>query len=175
MGSPGVLGVSGKEPTAAKREEKEGQGVDLLKSELDNLRTNFDFLKEKGAIPSDQEGGLSNAQAWSKNTGLGQLGGRILGTQEQTVRNQIQSSRLRLLNAIKNATGMSAQQLNSNAELKIWLDSMTNLEGSYESNIGIINSIEKAFAGPKRRATDKPGMPSPTDIDAEIARRRGGK
>ena len=164
IGSPGVLGVSGKEPTTAKRDEKEGQGKELLKSELDNLRTYFKTLLDKGAITSDKEGGLSNAQAWVRNTGVGQLGGRILGTQEQSARNEIQSARLRLLNAIKTATGMSAQQLNSNAELKTWLDSMTNLEGSYESNMGIVDAIEKAFSsGPKRRATD--AEPKPKVVD----------
>lgn len=163
LGSPGVIGISGKEPVAAKREEKEGQGKELLKSELDNLRTHFKTLFDKGAITSDAEGGLSNAGAWVRNTAVGQLGGRILGTQEQSARNEIQSSRLRLLNAIKNATGMSAQQLNSNAELKTWLDSLTNMEGSYESNMGIIDAIDRAFMTPRRRASDS--APAPRVVD----------
>ena len=170
VGDVGVLGVSGKEPTFAKRSEKEDQGKELLKNELDNLRTHFKTLKDKGAVTSDKDGGLSNLQSWARNTSVGQLGGRMFGTEEQSARNEIQSSRLRLLNAIKNATGMSAQQLNSNAELKTWLDSMTSMTGSYESNKGIIDSIEKAFLNPKRRASDE--IPDEPPLGA--VRPRGG-
>ncbi len=171
LGDAGVLGVSGKEPTAAKREEKEGQGADHLKTEVANLKAHFKTLFDKGAIPSDKEGAMTNVQAWARNTGVGQLGGRMFGTEEQTARNEIQSARLRLMNAIKNATGMSAQQLNSNMELKTWLDSMTNLQGSYESNIGILDSLEKSFGSPKRRAADK--NPSPDEPPPGAVRPRG--
>ena len=145
LGAPGVVGVSGKEPTFAKREEKEAQGKELLRSELENLRTDFDLLYKKGAIPSSAGGTLSNVGAWARGTTVGQLGGRMIASEEQDARNRIQSARLRLLNAIKNATGMSGQQLNSNVELQTWLDSMTSLTGSYESNMGIIDAIENAF------------------------------
>lgn len=145
VGAPGVIGIAGKEPAAAKREEKEGQGKELLKTELDNLREHYRVLNESRAIPSSERGAGSNAAAWVQGSAVGQLGGRIIGTKEQDARNQIQSGRLRIMNAIKNATGMSAQQLNSNIELKTWLDSLTSLTGSYESNIGIIDAIEQAF------------------------------
>lgn len=163
VGAPGVIGIAGKEPVTAKREEKEGQGKELLKSEIDNLRVLFDELDKTKAIPSSERGALSNAASWLQNTTVGQMGGRIIGSKEQDARNQIQSSRLRLLNAIKNATGMSAQQLNSNAELKTWLDSLTNMEGSVESNKAILDQIENAFlkggkvgASPAAAQSDEP-------------------
>ena len=78
----------------------------------------------------------------------------MLGTKEQDARNAIQSSRMRLLNAIKNATGMSAQQLNSNIELQTWLQSLTDVNRSYESNIEILDKIEKGFAAQKQKPSD---------------------
>ncbi len=152
LGDPGVLGVAGREPGAAKRAEKEEQGVDHLKSEIDNLRGYYNILKEAEAIPSSEKGSLSNIWAWTKGSTAGQIGGRMLGTKEQDARNAIQSSRMRLLNAIKNATGMSAQQLNSNIELQTWLQSLTDVNRSYESNVEILDKIESTFAKPKAKA-----------------------
>lgn len=149
LGSPGVFGVSGKEPVAAKREAQEGLGKDLLRTELDNLRVHYGVLNDARAIPSEDRGAASNAAAWVQGSTIGQIGGRVIGTKEQGARNQIQSARLRILNAIKSATGMSARQLDSNTELKTWLDSLTSMTGSYESNVGIIDAIENAFLSGK--------------------------
>lgn len=145
VGSQGVLGISGKEPSFAKKAEKEGQGKELLATELENMKQHYVNLKDLGGMPSSEQGGLSNAMSWVQSSGAGQLGGRILGTKEQDERNSIKATRLRLLNAIKNATGMTAQQMNSNVELKTWLDSLGDPTQSYESNMSIIGSIEDAF------------------------------
>src|SRR3990172_5392463 len=83
LGSPGVIGIAGKEPGYAKRQEKEKQGVDHLKSELDNLRGYYKTLLDADAIPSSAKGSVSNVWAWTKGSTAGQLGGRILGTKEQ--------------------------------------------------------------------------------------------
>lgn len=152
----GVIGVSGKEPTAAKREEKAAEGKDLLKSELDNLREHYRVLNDARAIPSSDRGLLSNVASSIQASAPGQIAGRVTGTKEQDARNQIQSSRLRVMNAIKNATGMSAQQMNSNVELKTWLDSLTDPSKTYESNIGIINAIEDAFVKGKGKTITQP-------------------
>lgn len=164
LGSAGVLGVSGKEPSLAKKDEKEGQGKELLATELDNMRQHYTTLKELGGMPSSDSGTLSNAMAWTQSSGAGQLGGRIFGTKEQDERNAIKSTRLLLMNAIKNATGMSAQQMNSNVELKTWLDSLGDPTQSYESNMEIIKNIEESFikgAGKKPNpvAPSSPSLP----------------
>jgi hypothetical protein len=80
-----------------------------------------------------------------------------MGSEVQSIRNNIKSSRLLLLNAIKQATGMSAQQLNSNMELQAWLDAVTNPDNDYESNTAILNNIktwvEQASGGGGMAAT----------------------
>lgn len=157
LGDVGVLGVSGKEPGAAKREEGKEKAGDLLKSELDNLRMDYKALNDAKAIPSSERGSMSNVAAWTQASTVGQLGGRMTGTKEQDARNRIQSARLRVMNAIKNATGMSAQMLNSNVELKTWLDSLTDPSKTYETNVGIIDAIEQAYLkGGKSSGTGPP-------------------
>jgi hypothetical protein len=155
----GVLGASGKTQAIVAKEEKQSSAKESLKSELDNLRASFDTLKSSGGVTSSASGTLDNVLASIRSSTPGQIAGRVVGTKDQDARNSIQSARLRLLNDIKNATGMSAQSLNSNIELKTWLDSLTNLSNSYESNMAIIDAIEEKYVkgGGARAATQPSG------------------
>lgn len=145
-GAPGVIGASGKEPTAAKAEVKAEAGKTQLMDVLDNLRASYGRLDQARAIPSTQRGGLSNIANYTAATGIGQTLGRAVGTEAQKDRDVISSSRLQLLNAIKQATGMSAQQLNSNVELQTWLKAVTDPSQSIEAVDEILNNIENSYA-----------------------------
>lgn len=141
----GVVGISGKEPVAAKREEKEGMGKETLRNTLDDLRSMYMQLDELKAISNTGRSAPSNAANYVATSGVGQGVGKMLGTDAQTIRDKIKSSRLQLLNAVKSATGMSAQQLNSNMELQTWLQAVTDPGQSYQTNIGIIDNLENAY------------------------------
>jgi hypothetical protein len=140
--APGVIGVAGKEPTAAAKEQKIMGAEEALKGELDNLRFAYGKLNEAKAIPSTERSGLSNLGSSAQASDTGQFFGKVFGTTEQSLRDNIKSSNLRLLQSIKNATGMSAQELNSNMELKTWIDSLTDPKTAYETNIKNIDNIE---------------------------------
>ena len=144
-GSPGVIGVAGKEPSAALRINKAEQGKTQLADDLDNLRASFQTLDQMRSIPSTERGALSNVASGVASTGLGQKAGQLFGTEAQVERDVINSARSRLVNSIKNATGMSAQQLNSNVELQTMLKSISDPGQSYQSAIRIIDDIEKAY------------------------------
>jgi hypothetical protein len=169
-----VIGVSGKEPAAAAREAKAAVGKNELASELDNIRIAYDNLNQMRAIPSTGRNVLSNIAAGTAASGVGQAVGRLAGTPEQTERDVIKSGRLRLVNAIKNATGMSAQQLNSNVELKNMLDSVTDPSQSIETVNRILNQIQETYltgAAPSmgRPAAAKPAARSPAPAAAKPA------
>ena len=68
------------------------------------------------------------------------------GTKEQTERDVIQSSRNLLFTAVKNATGKTTGELNSNVEFRTWLDALTDPSRSIESNKTILENIEKFVA-----------------------------
>lgn len=140
--APGVIGVAGKEPTAAAKEQKIMGAEEALKGELDNLRFAYGKLNEAKAIPSTERSGVSNLGSSAQASDTGQFLGKVFGTTEQSLRDNIKSSNLRLLQSIKNATGMSAQELNSNMELKTWIDSLTDPKTAYETNIKNIDNIE---------------------------------
>jgi hypothetical protein len=160
-----VIGVSGKEPAAAAREAKASVGKNELASELDNIRAAYENLNQMRAIPSTGRNVLSNIAAGTAASGVGQTLGRLAGTPEQTERDVIKSGRLRLVNAIKNATGMSAQQLNSNVELKNMLDSVTDPSQSIETVNRILDQIQETYltgAAPSmgRSAAARPAAPA---------------
>jgi len=145
VGSPGVLGVSGKEPGAATRQVKTEAGKSQLADDLSNLRASFLALDKMQSIPSTQRGALSNITSGISASGIGQRAGQLLGTEAQVERDVINSARSRLVNSIKNATGMSAQQLNSNVELQTMLRSISDPGHSIQAALRIIDDIEKAY------------------------------
>ena len=186
-GSSGVIGTAGKEPSAALRENKAEAGKTLLSDEIENLRTSLQTLNAARAIPSTERNLLSNALAATSASGIGQTLGRTFGTAEQTERDVISSAKLRLVNAIKQATGMSAQQLNSNVELTTMLKSLSDPSQSIEANLRNLDSIEKAYVnsneGIKRpnapAAAPKANVPAPKGSaysnmsDADIKKQLG--
>jgi len=144
-GSPGVIGVAGKEPSAALRTNKVEAGKSQLADDLDNLRTSFQTLNDLRAIPSTERGVMSNIGSATAASGIGQMLGRATGTEAQVERDVINSARQRLVNSIKNATGMSAQQLNSNVELQTMLKSISDPGQSIQAAMRIIDDIEAAY------------------------------
>ena len=145
VGSPGVIGISGKEPSAAKRASVEDEGREQFRSIIDDLRVNFDKLKEMRAITSTERGPISNVATALETTGVGQVASRAVGGKAQAIRDEISSSRSMLLSALKKVTGKSASELNSNVELRTFLDSISDPSKSYESAINILDNMEKTY------------------------------
>jgi hypothetical protein len=170
-----VIGVSGKEPAAAAREAKAAVGKNELSSELDNIRAAYNNLNEMRAIPSTGRNVLSNIAAGTASSGVGQAVGRLAGTPEQTERDVIKSGRLRLVNAIKNATGMSAQQLNSNVELKNMLDSVTDPSQSIETVNRILDQIQETYLNGAAPAMGRPAAAKPAARPSAAAPAGKGK
>jgi hypothetical protein len=152
IGSPGVIGASGKTPKAAEVSMKQEQGRSDASNILDTLRTAYDELDRMRAIPSEQRGTISNVLAGVAATGVGQTAGRMVGTKEQTQRDIIASARNQLFAAVKNATGLSAQNLNSNVEFTTWLNSLTDPSRSIEANRAILENMERFIASGGKRS-----------------------
>jgi len=142
-----------------KEAAKEVAGAEAFEGVIGEMESAYDQLDRMGAIPSTRRSAAENLAISTRTSGAGQMLGRAAGTPEQSLRNEIQSARLRLLQGIKAATGMSAQELNSNVELQQWLDSVTNPANDVESNRKILNSIRTFVA--KRAGREAPAAPPP--------------
>ena len=161
------------EDKAGKETAKDVAGAEAFQGVIDEMRTAYNELDRLNAIPSSQRRtAAENLGIYATETsGLAQMAGRATGTPAQSLRNQVQSARLRLLQGIKAATNMSAQELNSNVELQQWLDAVTNPANDIESNMAVLNSIENFVAtksGKQMSAKPKPKPEAPpsSSIDA---------
>lgn len=160
--------------------DQKAQNIDIGRENLTTLVTGlkdkYNVLKESGGITST-ENGLSNIPAYLSSTEAGQATGRFFGTQNQSDRNKIATSRPLLLQAIAKATGMSSKQMDSNVELQMYLRAATDPKLDYESNIYALDQLQTLYGmgGAAPVAVGGGNMPSASDIAAERARRQGNK
>jgi hypothetical protein len=131
-----------------KKQEKtdvKTQAKQQLSDIVGQLKTSYDTLLEGGGITSTSTGGRENIGAKMGTSAVGQFMGSALGTKNQEQRQVIEQTRPLLLNLIKEATGMSASQMNSNAEMQMYLKAATDPKLSYEANVTALQNLDKTF------------------------------
>lgn len=177
MGSPGVVGIAGKEPAAAKQAEGIDAGRATVSELVGTLRGYYDALAEAGDIADPSQGAVANTLARVQSSAVGQAVGSALGTKSQSQRESIEMTRPLLLNAIRSATGMSARQMDSNRELQLYLAAATDPTKGYSANIRALEMLDKLYGigggagGAKPAAKAPAGVPDQAAIDAELKRR----
>lgn len=132
----------------AKEEEKvttKQEAKQQLSDTVSQLKQNYDELLKGGGITSTTATGRENIGAKLSTSGVGQLVGGAVGTKNQEQRQTIEQTRPLLLNLIKTATGMSAQQMNSNAEMNMYLKAATDPTLTYEANMTALKNLDKMF------------------------------
>jgi hypothetical protein len=132
-----------------------GIGKETVNTLIGGLKDEYSKLLSKGGITSTAQPAISNIPAAIGSSGVGQMTGKLLGTENQSARNTIAQSRPLLLQAIKSATGMSAKQMDSNVELKMYLAAATDPTLDYETNIKALNQLENLY-GSKQQESNKP-------------------
>ena len=138
-----------------------GQAKENVTTLASEMAKGYKDLKDKNAIKSTEAGAGSNLSASSQSSMVGQFLGSTFGTEEQDIRDYIKSQRPLLVQAMVKATGMSAQQINSNAELKNMLDAATDPAKGYESNIRALNGLNRMFGTGNPILPGADGTPSP--------------
>jgi hypothetical protein len=162
-------------PAAAKLGEtaaKKDEGMTQASNILDSLEAAYTDLEARKAIPSEKRNAVANTLASISASAPGQIAERTIGTKAQTQRDVIASSRLQLLNAIKGATGMSSQQLNSNVELTTWLNSLTDPSRSIETNREILQNVRRFIDSGGTYTAKQGGKPAPAAGASNIAQER---
>jgi hypothetical protein len=130
---------------AQEKAEKLAEGQVALSDTLTTAETLVKDLAKMGGMTSTSKGPLANLVTSLQTGTAGQIAGRTFGTQEQAKRDELKSVRLQLLNAVKEATGMSSQQLNSNVELKTYLDSLGSEGMTKEANLAILDNLSRRY------------------------------
>jgi hypothetical protein len=145
-------------------------GRSNVSSTIAQLRDAYSQLNQGGGITDPNAGVVHNLVAGLGSSGAGQLTGRMLGTQNQSKRNEILMTRPSLLQHIMKATGMSAKQMDSNAELKLWLSTATDPTLDISANMNALDNIERVYglSGGQGKVVEPTGNPHAHKTDAQI-------
>ena len=159
----GLKGPSAAVLKAQEKAEKVAEGQLALGDTISTAETLVKDLAKMGGMTSTSKGPLANLVTSLQTGTVGQMAGSKFGTKEQAKRDELKSVRLQLLNAVKEATGMSAQQLNSNVELKTYLDSLGSEGMTKEANLAILDNLSRRYlkgeaAQPAKNKSDPLGI-----------------
>lgn len=175
--SPSVVRApltAGQEKQAETARLKE-EGQKTVNTVLSTLNRQYQGLVNEGGITDTSKSAISNLRTSATTNVAGQAISGAVGSKAQQFRDSIEQTRPLLLNAIKNATGMSAQQLNSNVELQTYLRAATDPKLSIQANVEAMNNISKLFGlgeefkiePPAKKGKSAPANSSaPSSIDA---------
>jgi hypothetical protein len=132
---------------ADQKAQQKNVGQETVSTVAATLRDAYRQLDESGAITNPDNSTVKNLKASLSSSALGQFAGRATGSDAQSIRNQILQSRPILLQAIMKATGMSAKQMDSNVELKLYLQTATDPTLDVRANLRALDTIEKLYGG----------------------------
>lgn len=109
-----------------------------LQATLNDMLGYYENLDAAGGIVSTERSAMENVAASAGASLPGRVLGRTFGSNEQTERDNIQTAIPIVVASLKNLTGMSAQQMNSNVELQLFLGTVGNPSQS-------IQTVREAF------------------------------
>jgi hypothetical protein len=116
---------------------------------IKKVRAAYEQLDKAKAIPSETRGGFENAMDYFASSSLGREAQKMVGTKTSKYLSEIINSRKLLATAIKNATGMSAQEMNSNVELQLTLDALTDPTQGIEAARTTLDTLEDLYGAPR--------------------------
>lgn len=119
---------------------------------INKVRAAYEQLDKAEAIPSETRGGFANAMDYFGTSSLGREAQKMVGTKSSKYLSEIINSRKLLATAIKNATGMSAQEMNSNVELQLTLDALTDPTQGIEAARTTLATLEELYGAPRTAA-----------------------
>jgi len=137
-----AAGIKAEEKQKTKDEAKIG-----FTGSLDSLEKAYLDLDKLGGITNPDKSSMSNLGAALSSSGAGQVMGGAFGTQEQALRKQISGTIPLLVLDIKNLTGASAQQMNSNVELQNFMKAASDPKSDLKSNLILLKNLREKYVG----------------------------
>jgi hypothetical protein len=157
---------------ANKKAAEKLPGRNQVSTLIKKVRAAYEQLDKAKAIPSEKRGGFENAMDYFGSSTLGREAQKMVGTKSSKYLSEIINSRKLLATAIKNATGMSAQEMNSNIELQLTLDALTDPTQGIEAARTTLDTLEELYGAPKAAPQAKRRTPTST-LSAETRKKYG--
>lgn len=140
------------EVTRSAEEAKKLPAKRQVSTLIDKVRQAYEALETAQAIPSEKRNAMANIWDYMSTSAPGREVQKALGTQQTKHLSTITNSRKLLATAIKNATGMSAQEMNSNTELQLMLDALTDPTQGIEAARSTLDTLDELYGTPSKRA-----------------------
>lgn len=147
----------------------EGGSAESALGSIAELRGIYGTLRKSGAMVTPGQSTGANILARARASGAGQFVEGAIGTEAQTQRDRINSIRPGLMQAIAKATGMTGKQLDSNADVRLFMQTVTDPTASYEANIAALDGLERFV----RQNAKKPAAVPRASAPRRIAPARG--
>lgn len=154
-----------KEAAVAEKQKIKDDARKSFGQSIDSLIADYTELTRLGGIVNTANDGLPNAVSRIQSSGVGQFVGGVFGTEEQTLRDNIKGTIPLLILDIKNVTGASAQQMNSNVELENFKRAASDPKTSIQTVLKLLKNLKKKYnidEAPQPEAsgiTDSSNMP----------------
>jgi GH24 family phage-related lysozyme (muramidase) len=153
---------------------KQLKGQSNIDKTLDKMLGSYEKLSASGDIVSSATAAaspLSTIGTYLKGTALGQDVERARGSKAQDVRNRISALRGQLLQDIKEATGQTSKELDSNFELKMALERLGDPTMSIESIRAIVSDLSARYGSGKVKLPEEEAAPAPAAPAAAATQR----
>ena len=128
-------------------DDSRARGKNEMSRVLGLLLSEYKDLDASKGITNTDRSAYENTSSYLRASDVGQGLGRFFGTKEQSSRDTISQLKPLILSAVIQASGMSAKQLDSNAEMKLWLAAVTDPKTSYQTVEKITNNLLMKFTG----------------------------
>ena len=122
--------------------EKERLAKISAGSLLDEVTSDYARLQEMGAIRDSDKSAFANIGSYFSSSKVGQEFGKAIGTQEQVVRDKINQAVPLLIQEFKNATGMTAAQMNSDADVRLVKDAVGNASSDIQVALATMRRLQ---------------------------------
>lgn len=140
---------------------------------IKKIRGAYEQLEKQKAIASEKRGGFANIMDYMATTTPGREVQKALGTSASKYLSEITNSRKLLATAIKNATGMSAQEMNSNVELQLTLDALTDPTQGIEAARSTLATLEELYGAPRTAPAQSKRRTSTSTLSAATRAKYG--
>lgn len=130
--------------------------ANALLSELSGI---YDKLDKAGDLVNPEHGTGSNILARARASGIGQMLEGTVGTNAQTLRDRVNSIRPALMQSLAKATGMTGKQLDSNADVKLFMQTITDPTTSYPANKAAIAGLQRFLSANTKPDTSTRNLP----------------
>lgn len=153
--TPPAPKAGAKAQTPEDRAIKKGE----LSTSLAQLASSYMQLHSRGGIVDPNRSMIGNLMARAGSSAVGQAVGGAVGTESQSIREQVNNLRPLLVQQIREATGMSAKAMDSNVELKFYMQAATDPTKDIISNLAAVQVLDSVYGNGRALSQSlPPGM-----------------